>query len=171
MDIEKALLKEHSKKQKDAIIRYIGNNPARFKELMTCFFKGDYRLTQRAAWPMSDCAKLHPELVKPYFARLVACLKRKDMHPAVERNITRLLEDVVIPEKWQGEIMDYCIRAVADINAAIAVKAYSITILENLARLYPEILPELTTIIEERWDQEGPAFKARARHLRNRERK
>lgn len=166
MDIEKALLKEHSKKQKDAIVRYIGNDPARFRELMNCFFKGDYRLTQRAAWPMSDCVKLHPALVKPWLGKLVACLKRKDMHPAVERNITRLLEDIAIPEKWQGEIMDYCFRAVADINAAIAVKAYSITILENLARLYPEILPELITIIEERWDQEGPAFRARARHLR-----
>ncbi len=171
MNIEKALLKEHSKKQKDAIIEYIGKDHGRFKELMNCFFKGDYRLMQRAAWPMSDCVRNHPSLIKPYFSRLMACLKRKDLHPAVARNITRLLETTDIPEKWQGEIMDYCFRAVADVNAAIAVKAYSITILENLARLYPEILSELRTIIEERWDQEGPAFRARARHLRGKERK
>ncbi len=166
MNIEAALLKEHSKKQQAAIVKYIGNDPGRFKELMTCFFKGDYRLTQRAAWPMSDCVKNHPSLVKPYFGKLVDCLKRTDMHVAVARNITRLMETMEIPEKWQGVIMDYCFNALIDFNTPIAVKAYSITILENLSRQYPEILPELVTIIEERWDQEGPAFKARARHLR-----
>jgi hypothetical protein len=48
---------------------------------------------------------------------------------------------------------------------ATAIKAFSITVLQRLARLYPEIINEIKLVIEERWDYETPAFKVRARKL------
>ena len=47
MNIKTALLKEHSKKQCAAIVKYVGKNPERFAGLMKCFFEGEYRVTQR----------------------------------------------------------------------------------------------------------------------------
>jgi len=38
-------------------------------------------------------------------------------------------------------------------------------ILENMSERYPEILPELKTIIEARWEFETPAFRSRARKI------
>jgi hypothetical protein len=37
--------------------------------------------------------------------------------------------------------------------------------LENLSDYYPEILPEIKTVIETRWQYETPAFHSRARKI------
>ena len=65
MDLEEALLKEHSKKQCKVITDYIGNDASPFAELMKIFFRGDYRLSQRAAWAMSNLVLDHPATDNP----------------------------------------------------------------------------------------------------------
>lgn len=165
MDLKAALLKEHSKKQCDLITRYIGNNKKRFAELMTIFFKGEYRVTQRAAWPMSYCVRNHPELIKPYFDRILKMLDRKGTHDSVGRNILRLLQDVEIPKRFHGRIMNTCFEIISSAEKPIAFKAFSLTVLSNLANEYPEIKQELKLVIQERWDYETAAFHSRARKL------
>jgi hypothetical protein len=165
MNIRAALEKEHSKAQAEKITKFIGEDAKRFAELMRLFFEGEYRLTQRAAWPMSNCVKKHPSLIQPYFKKLIGLLKRKDLHPAVERNIIRLLQHVEIPKRWHGEIMNHCFESIADPRAAIAVKAFSLRVLEIFLKSYPEIFPEIKLIIEERWDKESPAFRSRAKQV------
>ena len=165
MDLRAAVLKEHTKKQCRLIVNYIGENPERFAKLMNLFFSGEYRVTQRAGWPMSYCVQNHPSLIHPYYKKMMAFLKRKDVHPSVERNIMRLLQKVEIPERWRGEVMNSCFEYISDPNAAIAVKAFSLSVLENLSAIYPEILPELKLIIQERWDNETAAFRSRAKKI------
>lgn len=165
MNIKTALLKEHSKKQCAAIVKYIGKNPERFAELMKCFFEGEYRVTQRAAWPMSYCAEKYPELIKPYYKKLLMNLTRPGLHDAIPRNTMRLLQYVEIPEKFHGQVMDLCFRYISSPAEAVAIKAFSISVLQNLAKRYPEIVNEIKLIIEERWNYETVAFKTRANKL------
>jgi hypothetical protein len=165
MNLQEALAKEHSKKQCDRIVKYIGDDPEKFAVLMDLFFKGEYRITQRAAWPMSYCVRAHPELIKPYFRRLLDNLPRKDQHVAIARNTLRLLQDVSIPKKLQGRVMNACFDYIQSPETPIALKAFSLTVLEHLAKDYPEIMPELRLIIEEQWDQATPAFRSRARKI------
>jgi hypothetical protein len=61
--------------------------------------------------------------------------------------------------------MDICFRYIAFPNEAVAVKAFSLTVLQNLSKTYPEILPEIKLLIEERWDHETAAFKSRAKKI------
>ena len=82
MDIKAALAKEHSKKQCDKIVQYIGSNKERFAELMDLFFNSEYRIVQRAAWPMSYCVRNHPQLIAPYFKPLINNLQKKGIHDA-----------------------------------------------------------------------------------------
>jgi hypothetical protein len=165
MELQKALLKEHSKAQNEKIVKWVGNDKKRFAELMRLFFNGEYRLTQRAAWSMSDSVIAHPELVKPYIPKLIKLLKEPEVHGAVTRNIVRLLQEVEIPKKYHGEIMTICFDFIVNPKTAVAVKAFSITILENLAAIYPEIIPELKLIVQERWEHETPAFRQRGNRI------
>lgn len=165
MNIKNALLKEHSKKQCTAIVSYIGNDKKRFAELMKCFFEGEYRVSQRAAWPMSYCAKNHPELVKPWLKRLLDNLSRPGLHNAIARNTIRFLQDIDIPEKFHGQVMNICFNYIQDTETHAAIKAFSLSALQRLSKQYPDILPELKLIIEERWDYEGAAFKSRAKKI------
>ena len=163
MDILQLLKKEHSKKQTNRIVDYVGADKERFAVLIELFFTGEYRITQRAAWPLSYCVRAHPELIGPYYKRLLDNLGRTDIHIAVIRNTVRLLQDVDIPKKHQGRVMSTCFDFLQSPETAIAVKAFSLTILSNLSKDYPDIRGELKLIIEEQWEHSTPAFRSRAK--------
>ena len=163
VNIHQLLREEHSKKQTRRIVRYIGKDKTRFAVLIGLFFQGEYRITQRAAWPLSYCVREHPELVRPYFKRLLDNLARKDIPIAVTRNTVRLLQDVEIPRRYHGQVMSTCFEFIQRPGTPIAVKAFSLTILAGLAADYPDIGGELKLIIEEQWDKATPAFRSRAR--------
>jgi hypothetical protein len=147
------------------IVKWVGKNQNRFDELFNLFLNDDYRVVQRAAWPVSYCVEAHPAFIKKHFTKLISNLEKPGLHDAVKRNTVRLLHYVNIPEKFHGRVMDICFRFISSPAEAAAVKAFSITVLKNLVEQYPEILQELKLIIEERWDYETAAFKARAKKI------
>jgi len=166
MDLLNLLRAEHSKKQTDRIVGYIGADKDRFALLMKLFLQqGEYRITQRAAWPLSYCVRHHPELIGPYFTPLLDNLARQDIHVAVIRNTVRLLQDVTIPKRYHGRVMSVCFDFVQAPETPIAVKAFSLSILSNLSADYPEIRGELKLIIEEQWEHATPAFRSRAKKI------
>src|SRR5919112_903210 len=64
-------------------------------------------------------------------------------------DIYRLPQHVDIPEKFRGEIMDICFGYLTSPKEALAIKVFSMTVLGNLSKIYPEIIPELKVLIEE----------------------
>jgi hypothetical protein len=65
MNLESEILGECSKRQCVRIATWIGTDKRRFKELIDLFLRGEYRITQRAAWIIKHCADEHAELVIP----------------------------------------------------------------------------------------------------------
>ena len=167
MNIKTALLKEHSKKQCAAIVKFIGNDQKKFDELFDLFLHDEYRVVQRAGWPISYCVEKYPDLIKKHFTKLLKNVEKKGIHDAVKRNTVRLLQYVQIPEKFHGQVMDLCFRYISSPTEAVAIKAFSISVLQNLAKRYPEIVNEIKLVIEERWNYETVAFKTRAKKLLN----
>jgi len=165
MDLEKALLAEHSKTQCSAIADYIGDDPRKFARLMKCFLSGEDLIRQRAGWPLSYCVQRYPNLARPYFDQLLKLLDTPNIHPAVSRNITRLFQYTPVPKRFQGRLMDACFGFISDPRSPIAVRAFSLSILENMTQDYPEILPEIQLIIEEHWDEASAAFRSRAKKI------
>lgn len=165
MIIREAILEEHSKANATRIATYACSSPKRFKELMDCYLDPEYRIAQRAAWSVSWAARTKPNLVQPYIGVLVAALQRKDAHPAVIRNAVRVLEALEIPETYHADVMNTCFAFIENIQTPAAIKAFSLTTLFNLSKVYPDIRHELKLIIEERWDAETPAFRARGKKI------
>ncbi len=165
MNVREEILKAHNKEHALKIATWACDSKKNFKELMKCFMADEYRLAQRAGWSVSWAARKKPSMVTPYIKDFVAQLKRKDVHNAVVRNSVRILEDVDIPEAYQGEVMNACFGFIEDPATPIAVKAFSLTTLFNLCKQYPEIGPELKLIIEERWDTETSAFRSRGKKI------
>jgi hypothetical protein len=165
MTLRDQILKEHSKANCNAIIKWIGGSQARFDELFDLFLNDEYRIVQRAAWPLSNAVIVHPKFIQKHFSKLLKNLEKPNLHNSVKRNTVRLLQDIAIPKKFQGQVMNLCFDYISSPDEAAAVKAFSLTILENLSNQYPEIKPELKTIIEDRWDYESAAFHSRARKI------
>lgn len=165
MNLKSLLIKEHSKKQCNKIVKWIGDDVEKFEQLMKLFFGGEYIITQRAAWPLSYCVMEHSFLVKPYLKKLLINLEKQGLHPAVTRNTLRLLQYVEISKQLEGKVMSLCFNYVQDITLPVAIKAFALTVLERLSEKYPEIKPELKTIIKDRWDAESAAFRSRAKRI------
>ncbi|MBX2966744.1 MAG: hypothetical protein KF845_11390 [Cyclobacteriaceae bacterium] len=149
MNLEKEILKEHSKAQTLRIVRYIGHDAERFAELVSLFLKGPYRLTQRSAWPLSICVEHYPELVKPHLKKLIKNLRQPSLHNAVKRNTMRLLQFVNIPKGLHGEVVSLCFDYLQDNKEAIAVRAFSMTVLANIVQTNPELKRELALVLED----------------------
>lgn len=164
-NLKSTILQEHSKAQCNKIVEWIGYDQTRFDELFNLFLKDDYQVTQRAAWPVSFCINHHPEFIKKQFGALVNNLHKPGIHNAVKRNTLHILQGIEIPEKYQGEVMNLCFQYVESPTEAIATKAYSLTVLGNLAKLYPEILPEIKLMIDKQLPNQRAAFKSRAKRL------
>lgn len=167
MNIKEALLEDKTQNKAKAmqVAEYACLSPKNFKELMHCFLSNDYRLAQRAAWSVSWAARKEPAMIAPHIKSLVAQLKRVDVHAAVIRNSVRVLEAVDIPETLHGDVMNACFKFIESPVTPVAIKAFSLTTLFNLSKIYPEIQPELKLIIEERMDDETAAFKSRGKKI------
>ena len=163
MKLRETILKEHSKANCMRIVKWVGNDQKRFDELFKLFLNDEYRVVQRAAWPMTYCVEDHPELIKKPFAKVIRALEKSGAQDSVKRNSIRFLQYVDIPKRFHGRVMDICFRYFSSPTEPVAIKAFSITVLQKLARIYPEIINEIKLIIDERWDYETPAFKARAK--------
>ena len=165
MDLRQTILKEHSKANCTRIVKWIGADQKRFDELFRLFLHDEYRVVQRAAWPLSYAVIAHPQLIKKHFGKLIKNVQRPNIHEAVKRNTVRLLQDIDIPARYEGRIMDLCFGYISDPKEKAAVKAFSLTILARLARRHPDIKAELKTIIEDRWEFETAAFRSRGRKI------
>lgn len=165
MDIRQALLAVHSKHQAVTIVEFIGDDPKRFAELMKLFFEGEYRLTQRAAWPMSYCVELHPGLIRPYLPKLLKSLERDDQHDAVRRNVLRLLQYIEIPNRLAGKVYAHCIDFIDDPDQPIAVRAFAMTVAARIAEPEPDLMNELRLVVSKHLSHSTAAFKVRARGI------
>lgn len=144
---------------------YAISTPARFKALMECFLSTQYRLVQRAAGTLNHAARLKPELLQPWLPVITEQLLKKDTPDVVVRNCVRILENYDLPEPLHGPLMQACFEWVAAPGTAVAIKAFSLTLLHRLSLLYPDIQPELLLLINEQWETATAAFRSRAKKI------
>jgi hypothetical protein len=85
MDLESEILKEHSRRQAERIASWVGGDRRRLDRLVKLFLSGEYRVTQRAAWPISICADRYPAMIRLYIPQLVRRMQDPGVHDAVKR--------------------------------------------------------------------------------------
>lgn len=166
MNLHEAILAEHSKTNTLKIVQWIGNDREKIRNLIDILLNDEYLVVQRAAWIMSDVAKIHPDLMGEYVPVLIEKLKDTKAHIAVKRNIYRMLQFVALPETVHGDLMNDCFDSLMNPREALAVRAFAMSILARLVETYPEISNELRLIIEDALQHEAAAsFKSRAKKV------
>lgn len=165
MNLRELIRKDHSKANCDRIVRWIGSDQRRFDELVRLFLQDEPMIRQRAGWPLGYAAMAHPALIRKHTGKLLRNLQQPGLHDAVKRNTVRLLQDIPVPERYQGLLMNTCFNFISSPTEKPAVKVFSMTILHNLSKQYPGIQQELCTLLKYLWDQEGAAFRSRAKKI------
>jgi hypothetical protein len=166
MNIRDALDAEHSKAQTLRITAFIGGSKKRFAELMAIMTGEDRRLAQRAAWVVNHTAEAQPEVVEPSIGELLANLQRPNLHDAIKRNTMKAMAGFELPEDLAGSAADIAFGFLNSPDEAVAVKVYSMSVLEGLCRREPALVPEVRLSIEHQLPLETKAaFHSRARHV------
>ena len=164
--IKQYLENDQSKENRDAIIDFVGDDTGRLGHLMEMFLDTDlhWRYNQRAAWPIGVLGRKKPYLINPYLSRMVNLLGPGN-HDAVNRNILRILEDLDVHEDLEGIVFDKCYNFLNDPDYSIAIRAFSMTVLFNIASKYPETLPELYESIQLHLPYGSTGFKNRGNKI------
>ena len=165
MNIKESLLSGHSKARTMKIVNYVGDDKKRFRELITAFLEGEYRLTQRAAWPLSYCGTAHPKWILSYTQKLLNKLREPNIHNAVKRNILRVWQNCDLHEKYAGEIYDVCNGYLHSLEEPIAIRVFAMSVMANLCKKFPELSPELKMMVEDMIPFGGPAIRSRGKKV------
>lgn len=165
MIIEQEILKEHSKHQSVKIANWIGDDAERFAKLMDLFLNGEYRVVQRSAWIVSCCGEKYPRLLKPWLTKMLKKTKEDGVHDAVKRNVVRTLQFVDIPRSLQGTVANLCFDFLTSVDAPIAVKAFSMTVLANIAQKEPDLKKEIALVINEMLPYGSTGIQARGKKI------
>jgi len=124
---ENILRQFHDKMTAQNIADAVVSRPERLPELMECFLHEEMRICQRASWPMGMIGKNNTSLLLPYIPQLLAAIK-EPKHDAVVRNTFRTFQFMDFPEVIEGEVFDVSLSFLMDINNAVAIRVFSMTV-------------------------------------------
>ncbi len=162
MNLKTSLPERYSKEDFKEIIDWINGSHEHFAELMEIFFDGNTRKNQYTAGLMIHCIDEWDYLLNPHLEKLILNLQNDGLHDAIKRNTVRVLQGVKIPENLHGIIVDICFKYLENPSEAIAIKVFSMTIIHNLTKYYPELKEELRFILEEQIPFQSAGFRSRA---------
>lgn len=146
------------------IAAWIGNDPDRFHALVSVLQEGSSPRSSKAAWVLSDCATAFPALLPPHLGTLVRML-RQPTTAAVRRNIVRILQFQELDEENAGLAAEACFRFLNASAEAVAVKAFSMTVLYNLTLKYPDLSRELRETLLALQPLGSPGIRSRAKNI------
>ena len=143
------------------LVDYVIDNSKSFNSLINTYLEGPYRTTQRLAGALTQIATETPSMLKPHFKRIIDALNDPQASTALKRNTVRMFQFVRIPGNRQAAVIDICFRYLQDRKETIAVKVFSMSVLELLTHNHPELRRELLLVLEDELPYAGPAFRSR----------
>lgn len=165
MNLETILITKHSKSTTNEVIRWVGNDEKRFKELIHLVLGSNKLIAQRAAWPMSYLVIDQPKLIYPYLYDLLELVKQP-VHPAIKRNTFRFLKEIDIPENCIPKTLETCFNAVGNPKEPVAVICFAFYTLLNLGKKFPELKNEILFATELHQENESAGIKHMIKKLR-----
>ncbi len=163
MILEQEIRNRYSKEQVLKTAAWIGRDPRRLRELIRLLDAAEERVALRAAWLVSICAEQRPATILPWLSRLITLASKSDAPEAVKRNVVRTLQFVRIPRRLQGKCTALCFSFLQNPKEAIAVRAFSMTVLAAIAEEEPDLRNEIVLTIQQILPYASSGIKARAR--------
>ncbi len=149
LDFE-SILSDSSRSLMDYAAVMVGDDTKQLKRLFELGLMQKKQISMRAARVFDLCCERNPVWVRPYLKKIV-----RELPKLKDNSVKRIFLHILIRHPWvddeagMGRLIDTLFRWLSDDAQPIAVKAYSLAILENLSTLYPEFRNELILTLEE----------------------
>jgi hypothetical protein len=166
MDLRNQLLNDASKRNIHYICSAIHKKPEITESVIECIREDTHPLSSRGAWVFSTLSEKNHFFNDTLLEEMIELLFSSSLE-SVKRNLLKTLTRSDIPDKHQGKVLDFCFSKVEDSSSAIAIRIYSLQILFNLSKLYPDLTNEINVVANELYLNENKALKARAKQILN----
>lgn len=164
MTLEELLLREQSRANTDQIVEIITKKPELFNDLWLIFLRNENVVSRRAAWVIDLLTEEENLLNESHLLALVSALPTFKVD-GLKRHSLRILERNTIPEEKIGDLASLCFNYLENPQESVAVKMFSMKILNKLAYMEPEISREIIDIIEIQMDEGTPGFRSTGRKV------
>ncbi len=153
---------EHSSRQMRKVVKLAIADQSSFDELVKVFTDKDSELARRAAWALGHAGEEKPEFVKPHLLRILKLLEIPNQHPAIYRNVFRILQDIPLRESMKARVFDLSLQYIVSAEYPGAIRAFAMSAAYNAGEDYPELRKALFEILLALRPEESPAVKNRA---------
>ena len=161
MDFKTQLL-DSSRLIADMVVKDIGADSKRFKELLNVCYKDEYPISMRASRIAYLIILNRPDMIMPYIDEFVQNLFTiKDISNLKNFLAIVWIVNPKLDDKKSGILVDKCFYWLASEQFTPAVKVYSMEILYNISKQFPDIIHELTSSIEDQMPVGSSGFKSR----------
>ncbi|HBB92629.1 MAG: hypothetical protein A2X22_12255 [Bacteroidetes bacterium GWF2_49_14] len=149
LDFE-SILSDSSRSLADYAAMTVGDDPKLLKQVFDLSLLQKKQVSMRAARVFDLCCERNPGFVRPWLKKIV-----RELPKLKDNSVKRIFLHILVRHPWvddevgMGRLIDTLFRWLSDDAQPIAVKAYSLSILENLSTLYPEFRNELILTLEE----------------------
>lgn len=134
-------------------------------ELLVYALHKDQAISNRAMWVLNHCADIDFERIKPFSVKLINHLTNNNIHSGVVRSVLRIFQEQPIPKKLESFMLDKCFTYIKNPSEAIAVRAFAMTVAFNISKPYPELLNELSVVLNHlNIEEESAGIINRAKH-------
>jgi hypothetical protein len=166
-ELRDQLLQEISHFNMHYVAEAVGNDAVNFQKIMHILFTEKDPLPPRAAWVAEIVSGKHPAMVEKWIPELIQKLD-SFTHPGSRRNILKILErNRVEDEDLQGILIETCFQWLSDRHKTTAVKVFSMQIIANYVKDYPELGLELKELIHAQLPDGSPGFRNRGKKVLN----
>jgi len=162
MGFEK-LLHDSSRGAADAAASIVIDKPELLQEVFELCFSENKLTAMRVSRIFPIIGELHPEITDPFLPQLIENLELTK-NESVIRNFLKLISISIgsITENNIGFLIIYCFKTLESGKQAIAIHVYCMQILYEISKSFPEIKPELVSVIEQRLPEGSMAIKTTA---------
>ena len=149
---------------------------ALFNELFLSIKNEDERIAYNASWAAGHLIHKYTNYNLDNYLPILIVTASNTSKGGLKRNIFKIIQHVRIPIDYQYDCADLAMNSLLNPKEDIAVRAFALSILENLIPSIPELIDEVFFIIEKEKLFATPAFvvrsiryeKAAAKYLKNR---
>lgn len=154
VELEEKLRRRNLKWNWDAIAADCVANPEQVPLLLGFCTDDEVAVLQIAGAVLGKIIDLDQEILVPHLSKLHKNL-RANPHDAAKRATMRVLQSIEIPEAVEGEVFDVAMRFVSDVDEAVAIRAFSMTVARRMCQRYPPLRHELLPILRELIEQKA----------------
>lgn len=165
MNIKEKIVEVRTNRDKSVSVDYFVARPKEFDELMNCIFNlEEYPYKEYASWLLIHISRSKKLDLAPYYERMVDVLFNTD-NQTVLRNVSRSLTEMRITDYRESEFIDLLIGFIQNYDNKVALQVYSIYLLQQFVKRYPELKEEIIEIIALHRPEKTAAYKIAERNF------